>query len=103
MFAIVQTGGKQYRVEKDSVLRVERLAGEEGAEITLGSVMAVGEGQKIKLGTPWVEGAQVKVRVLEQTRNDTITVFKKKRRKGYRRTRGHRQPVSVLRVTSIKG
>jgi large subunit ribosomal protein L21 len=102
-FAIVRTGGKQYRVTPNSVLRVERIAGEAGSTVTLDQVLAVGEGEALKIGTPRVEGASVTATVIAQDRNDKIIVFKKRRRKNSRRRHGHRQEVTVLRVAEIKG
>ncbi len=100
MYAIVKTGGKQYRVAKDDVIRVERLPGEAGETITLGEVLMVG-GDEPKVGAPLVDGASVAATVVAQDRNDKIIVFKKKRRQNYRRKRGHRQNVTVLRITDI--
>jgi large subunit ribosomal protein L21 len=101
MFAVVRTGGKQYRVSKDDVIVVEKLAGEAGEVIVLGDVLAVGDDKAQTIGTPTVSGASVAAQVLEQTRGDKIIVFKKKRRQGYRRKRGHRQELTALRVTEI--
>lgn len=101
-FAIVRTGGKQYRVAPNSVLRVERIAGEAGALVTLSDVLAVGEGEALKLGTPTVAGASVTATVIAQERDDKILVFKKRRRKNSRRRQGHRQHVTVLRVGEIR-
>lgn len=101
MFAVVKTGGKQYRVEKDQVIRVEKLVAEAGETITLDHVLMLGEGADITVGSPVVKGASVSCEVLEQTRNDKIIVFKKQRRQNHRRKKGHRQHVTVLRVTGI--
>jgi large subunit ribosomal protein L21 len=101
MFAVVRTGGKQYKVAEDDVILVEKLAGEAGETIVLGDVLAVGDDKSQTIGTPTVSGASVAARVLEQTRGDKIIVFKKKRRQGYRRKRGHRQDLTALRVTEI--
>ncbi len=101
MFAVIRTGGKQYRVAKNDVITVEKLAGDEGAKLEFGDVLAVGDGKATKFGTPLVEGASVAATVLEQTRGDKIIVFKKKRRQGYRRKKGHRQDLTVLRITDI--
>jgi len=101
MFAVVKTGGKQYRVEKGDVLRVERLEGDAGASITLDTVLMMGEGDNVTVGTPVVEGAAVTADIIDQDKNKKITVFKKKRRHNYRRKIGHRQQVTVLRVTDI--
>lgn len=103
MFAVIRTGGKQYRVAKDDVIRVEKLAVEPGKKVTLDEVLMVGEGSSVKVGTPLVEGAAVTAEVLEQARARKIIVFKKKRRKNYRRTRGHRQHETVLRIIDIGG
>jgi large subunit ribosomal protein L21 len=101
MFAVVRTGGKQYRVSENDVIVVEKLAGEAGEVIVLGDVLAIGNDKAQTIGTPVVSGASVAAQVLEQTRGDKIIVFKKKRRQGYRRKRGHRQELTALRVTEI--
>jgi large subunit ribosomal protein L21 len=99
MFAVIKTGGKQYRVTKDDVILVEKLEGEAGSAITLDQVLMVGD----KIGSPIVAGASVTATVIEQTKSDKIIVFKKKRRQNYRRKRGHRQQLTVLRITDIAG
>ena len=101
MFAVVRTGGKQYRVRKDDVIKVERLAGEPGAAIDLDQVLMLDDGKSPTIGSPLVDGARVSATVLDQTRADKIIVFKKKRRKNYRRKHGHRQHQTVLRITDI--
>jgi large subunit ribosomal protein L21 len=101
MFAVVKTGGKQYKVAKDDVIKVERLDAEPGDTIALEEVLLVGDGEKSTAGRPTVAGACVAAEVLEQARGRKILVFKKKRRKGYRRLNGHRQDLTVLRVTDI--
>ncbi len=101
MFAVIRTGGKQYKVSKDDVITVEKLAGDAGAKLEFTDVLAIGEGPDTTFGTPIVEGARVKAAVLEQTQGDKIIVFKKSRRKNYRRKRGHRQQLTVLRITDI--
>jgi large subunit ribosomal protein L21 len=101
MFAVVRTGGKQYRVSENDVIVVEKLAGEAGEVIVLGDVLAVGDDKAQSIGTPTVSGASVAAQVLEQTRGDKVIVFKKKRRQGYRRKKGHRQELTALRVTEI--
>jgi large subunit ribosomal protein L21 len=100
MFAIVKTGGKQYRVGVGDQITVERLAGEVGAAISLDQVLAVG-GDAPKIGTPVVAGAWVTAKILQQPRGTKIIVFKKKRRKNYRRKRGHRQELTVLKIEEI--
>ncbi len=103
MYAVIRTGGKQLKVAPGEVIKVEKLAGEAGSTIELTDVLAVGEGADVTFGAPTVEGAVVTAEVLEQTRADKIIVFKKKRRQNYRRKRGHRQDITVLRVTAISG
>ena len=98
MFAVVKTGGKQYTVRAGDVLRVEKLAGDQGANVTLDQVLAVGEGKDINFSA---KGAKVTAEIMAQTRSKKITVFKKKRRQNYRRTNGHRQDITLLRVTGI--
>ena len=102
MYAVVKTGGKQYRVSKNDVISVERLSGEAGDEIAFNDVLMVGEGAEATIGTPTVSGAKVTATVLEQARDDKVIVFKKKRRQGYRRKRGHRQAQTVLRIADIR-
>ena len=101
MFAVIRSGGKQYKVAKNDVIVVERLAVEPGATIALDEVLMLGEGADATTGAPIVDGAQVTATVLEQIRGEKVVVFKKKRRQNYRRTRGHRQSLTVLRVTDI--
>ena len=103
MFAVIRTGGKQYKVAKDDVISVERLAAEPGATIELGEVLIIGEGAEVATGTPLLDGALVSATVVEQTRAAKIIVFKKKRRHNYRRKKGHRQHQTVLRITDIRG
>ena len=101
MFAVIKTGGKQYKVAKDDVIVVERLAGDAGDVVAFESVLMFGEGAAAKAGAPFVEGVCVAGEVLEQARGDKILVFKKKRRQNYRRTSGHRQDLTVVRITDI--
>jgi large subunit ribosomal protein L21 len=101
MYAVIRTGGKQYRVEEGARIRVEKLAGEVGSEITLDDVLMLG-GETVKIGTPQVSGASVKAEIVAQDRAKKIIVFKMKRRKNYRRKNGHRQPYTELLVKSIK-
>ncbi len=103
MFAVIRTGGKQYKVAKDDVISVERLAAEPGTVIELGEVLMIGEGAEVATGAPLLDGASVSATVVEQTRAAKIIVFKKKRRHNYRRKKGHRQQQTVLRITDIKG
>ena len=103
MFAVIRTGGKQYRVATDDVISVEKLAGEPGAVIELAEVLMVGDGGDVTTGTPLLAGASVSATVVEQTRAPKIIVFKKKRRHNYRRKKGHRQQQTVLRIAEIRG
>ena len=100
MYAVLRTGGKQYRVAKNDVIRVERIAANPGDSVTLDQVLMVG-GDAPRVGAPLVEGAAVTATVVEQARADKIIVFKKKRRQNYRRKRGHRQDLTVLRIEDI--
>ena len=101
MFAVIQTGGKQYRVSPRDVIRVERLSSPAGGEIELTDVLAMGRDDGVELGHPLLEGARVAATVLEHCRADKIIVFRKQRRKNYRRTHGHRQHQTVLRIEEI--
>lgn len=101
MFAVVKTGGKQYRVAKDDVIRVEKLDAEAGETVILDEVLMVSDENGAKTGTPLLEGAAVEAEVVEQTRNKKIIIYKKKRRQNYRRKKGHRQQVTVLKVVDI--
>ncbi|MBM4294132.1 MAG: 50S ribosomal protein L21 [Deltaproteobacteria bacterium] len=101
MYAIIQTGGKQYRVSPGDVLRVERLPGERGDEITLDQVLMVSDGQEFRVGVPLVENAAVKTRILQQGKAKKVVVYKKKRRKNYRRRQGHRQLFTALQIQEI--
>jgi len=101
MYAIIKTGGKQYKVTKGDVIRVEKLEVEAGKKIKLDEILMIG-GDKPAVGSPFVKGASVEAEVVEQTRNKKIIIFKKKRRNSYRRKNGHRQPVSILKITDIK-
>ena len=103
MYAVIRTGGKQYRVAKDDVIFVEKLAAEPGSSVTLEEVLMVGdEGKEAKAGVGLVKGASVTAQVLEQKLDDKVIIFKKKRRHNYRRKRGHRQALTVLRITGIR-
>ncbi|MBS27892.1 MAG: 50S ribosomal protein L21 [Alphaproteobacteria bacterium] len=103
MYAVIQTGGKQYRVANGDVITVEKLEGEAGSKLALSPVLMLNDGKATQVGTPVVEGAAVTAEVVEQTRGKKIVVFKKKRRKGYRKTQGHRQDLTVLRVLDVTG
>jgi large subunit ribosomal protein L21 len=101
MFAVIRTGGKQYRVTPDAVLKVEKLEAEPGSIYTFTDVLAVGSESGVKIGTPIVEGATVTATVIAQDRLDKVIIFKKRRRQNSRRKNGHRQHVTVLRVADI--
>ena len=103
MYAVIKTGGKQYRVKPGDMLVVEKLAGDAGAEVAFDQVLMLGEGAEVLVGAPLIEGALVKATLVETRKGDKIKIFKKIRRQGYRRTGGHRQQETVLRVTSIAG
>ncbi|HEY0836699.1 MAG TPA: 50S ribosomal protein L21 [Azospirillum sp.] len=103
MFAVIRTGGKQYKVANGDVIKVEKLEGEAGASITLQDVLMVSDGGSTTIGTPTVAGATVVADVVAQDRGPKIIVFKKKRRQNYRRKNGHRQDLTVLRITGING
>ena len=101
MYALVKTGGKQYRVSKDDTILVERISADEGAEVILDNVVMLGDGDKVTIGTPRVEGAAVSATVMRQTRGPKIIIFRRKRRKNHRRTQGHRQDLTLLKINAI--
>ncbi len=102
MYAVIETGGKQYRVSEGDIIRVEKLPAEIGSKVDFDSVLLVGEGDKVKIGTPNVTGAKVTGKVIEQDRGKKIIVFKMKRRKGYRRKQGHRQDFTGVLIGKIQ-
>lgn len=102
MFAVIRTGGKQYRVAPNDIIKIEKIAGAPGDIVELAEVLLLGSADESpKAGGPTIAGALVAAEVLEQTRADKIVVFKKKRRKNYRRKKGHRQEMTLLRITEI--
>ena len=101
MYALVKTGGKQYRVAKDDTILVERIAADEGAEVILNDIVMLDDGDKVTIGTPKVEGAAVSATVMRQTRGPKIIIFRRKRRKNHRRTQGHRQDLTLLKINDI--
>ncbi len=103
MYAVIKTGGKQYRVAKDDIITIEKLEGESGASVEFGEVLMVGEGASVKVGAPTVSGAKVTGELVEQTRGRKVIAFKKRRRKNSRRKHGHRQDLTKIRITSIVG
>ncbi|WP_429498615.1 50S ribosomal protein L21 [Robbsia andropogonis] len=103
MYAVIKTGGKQHKVVVGEKLKVEQIPADIGAEITLDQVLAVGEGESIKFGTPLVGGASVKLTVLAHGRHDKVTIFKMRRRKHYQKHGGHRQNYTQIRIDAIEG
>ncbi|MCL2831104.1 MAG: 50S ribosomal protein L21 [Betaproteobacteria bacterium] len=101
MYAVVKTGGKQYRVVAGEKLKIEQIPAEVGAEIILDQVLMVGAGESVKIGAPLVAGASVKATVLAQGRHDKIKIFKMRRRKHYQKHQGHRQNYTELRIDTI--
>ncbi|WP_136806334.1 50S ribosomal protein L21 [Desulfosediminicola flagellatus] len=102
MYAIVRTGGKQYQVACGDTLRVEKLAGDIGDSVDLNDVLMVVEGEEVKVGQPLLENAKVVAKIAEQGKSKKVLVFKKKRRKGYRLKKGHRQSYTSLKIEEIK-
>lgn len=103
MYAVIKTGGKQYRVAKDELLEIERLPGEQGATIEFGEVLMLGGEGGAKIGAPFLVGAKVTAELVDQTRGPKLIAFKKRRRKNSRRRKGHRQDLTLVRITSIIG
>lgn len=101
MYAVIRTGGKQYRVSEGAVLRVERVDAATGAKVQFDEVLMVGGGNKVKLGTPLIKGGKVTAEVLSQGKAKKIEVVKFKRRQGYKRQLGHRQPYTEIKITGI--
>jgi len=101
MFAIISSGGKQYKVSENTVLTVNKLAGNPGDKITIDEVLFASDGKEFNLGDPQIKGAKVDAEIVKQDRDRKILVFKKKRRKNYRRMNGHRQDITFLKVTSM--
>jgi len=101
MYAVIKTGGKQYRVSAGQKLKVEQIPAEVGAEVTLDQVLMVGEGESVKVGAPLVAGASVKATVVSHGRHDKVKIFKMRRRKHYQKHQGHRQNYTELRIDTI--
>jgi len=101
MYAVVATGGKQYKVETGDILRVEKLSGDVGAEVAFDQVLMLADGDNVQIGQPVVEGASVKGHIVEQGKHKKILVFKYKRRKRYRRKQGHRQQFTAVKIDTI--
>ncbi len=102
MYAIIETGSKQYRVEKDTVLSIEKLPSEKGAQVTFDRVLLAADGEKISVGSPTVKGAKVTGEILDQYKDEKVISFKMRRRHGYHRTRGHRQNLTRVKITGIQ-
>ena len=102
-YAVIQTGGKQYRVHEGDTIDVEKLDLEPGSETTFDEILMVGEGESVKVGTPTVEGASVTAKVVEQFRGEKGVAFKFKRRKGFHKTKGFRRHLTKLEITGIAG
>ncbi|HEY1225653.1 MAG TPA: 50S ribosomal protein L21 [Brevundimonas sp.] len=103
MYAVIKTGGKQYRVQPGDVIVVEKLDGDAGANVSFGDVLMLGGDKGVTVGAPLISGATVAATLVETRKGEKIKIFKKTRRQGYRRTNGHRQMESVLRITGIEG
>lgn len=103
MYAVIKSGGRQYRVSQGEKLRVEKLNGNKGDKVSISEVLLVGEGADIKIGQPTVSGAKVEATIVAQDRGKKLIVFKFRRRKNYRRKQGHRQPYTELLIDSITG
>ena len=103
MYAVFKTGGKQYRATTGDVLKVEKIEAGKGAEVELDQVLMVGEGEDVKIGTPYLEGGKVKATVVDHGRRDKIKVIKFKRRKNHRKQMGHRQYFTQIEITGIEG
>lgn len=102
MHAVIKTGGKQYRVAEGDLLKVEKLEGEVGATVEFPEVLAVGEGDSIKVGAPTVAGAKVRAEIVAQGKSKKVIIFKKRRRKGFAKKQGHRQLFTSVKIQEIK-
>ena len=102
MYAVIATGGKQYKVSEGDVVRVEKLSGDVGSKVEISDVLMVGGEGDLKVGTPLVEKATVAGKIIEQGKDKKVLVFKKKRRKGYKKLQGHRQQYTALKIEKIK-
>jgi large subunit ribosomal protein L21 len=100
-YAVIKTGGRQYRVNVGDKLDVEKLVASEGDVVSFAEVLAAGEGDSLRVGAPFLSGASVEAKVLKQHRAEKVTAFKFKRRKGYHKTKGHRQHITYVQITSI--
>jgi large subunit ribosomal protein L21 len=103
MYAVIKTGGKQYKVAAGEKIKVEQIAADVGQDITIDQVLAVGSGADLKVGTPWVAGASVTATVVAHGKHDKVRIFKMRRRKHYQRHGGHRQPYTELQISAVNG
>ena len=103
MYAVIKTGGKQYKVAAGEKLKIEQIAADVGQEITIDKVLAVGSGAELQVGTPWVAGASVIATVVAQGRHDKVRIFKMRRRKHYQKRQGHRQAFTEIQIASVNG
>ena len=103
MYAVISTGGKQYKVAAGEKIKVEQIAADVGQEIVIDQVLAVGDGAALKVGTPWVAGASVSATVVAHGKHDKVRIFKMRRRKHYRKQGGHRQTYTELQIGSVNG
>ena len=103
MYAVIKTGGKQYKVAAGEKIKVEQIAADVGQEITIDQVLAVGNGADLKVGTPWVAGASVKATVVAHGKHDKVRIFKLRRRKHYKKSQGHRQTYTELEISAVNG
>ena len=103
MYAVIKTGGKQYKVAAGEKIKVEAIAADVGQEITIDQVLAVGDGADLKIGTPWVAGASVKATVVAHGKHDKVRIFKMRRRKHYQKHGGHRQTYTELQIAAVNG
>ena len=102
-FAVINTGGKQYKVSTNDKLRIEKLSDQVGKAVEFNQVLLINDNQNMELGSPLIDGAKVEAKIVKQTKNKTILIFKKRRRHNSRRKNGHRQKVSVVQITKIFG
>lgn len=103
MYAVIKTGGKQYRVEPGQTIRVEKLDGDKGTKLDISDVLLVADGDQVRVGTPNVSGVKVAAEIVGQEKGEKLLVFKFRRRKAYRRKNGHRQNYTALKITAING
>lgn len=101
MYAVIETGGKQYKVQEGDIVFVERLSGEENSQVVFDKIIAIGDGSDIKVGAPYVDGATVEANLVKNGKDKKIIVYKMKPKKNYRRKQGHRQPYTKVQITAI--